>query len=131
MRPCQHIWRGGQRLLTLNAAFSKQSKLSWSAGSGSTMVVPRRSLPFHESTLSNSDFNLLLSFSSLIIMCCLTILSAMCFVMFHIFLVCSWPKVLVPRLPVDVSTMHFSDMEKLNIHAMQLGERGTQLAFKG
>lgn len=29
-----------------------------------------------------------------------------------------WPAVLAPRLPVDVSTMHFSDMEKLNIHAM-------------
>eukprot|EP00435_Cladocopium_sp_Y103_P045885 s792_g13.t1 len=29
-----------------------------------------------------------------------------------------WPAVLVPRLPVDVSNMHFSDMEKLNIHAM-------------
>lgn len=29
-----------------------------------------------------------------------------------------WPVVLVPRLPVDLTQMHFSDMEKLKIHAM-------------
>ena len=101
---------------------------------GSTTVVPRRSLPFHETTLSNSDSRLLLSFSSLIIIWLFDnfISNVFCnvFYLYVILLACSWPKVLVPRLPVDVSTMHFSDMEKLNIHAMQLGEPWNPTSFQ-
>lgn len=36
----------------------------------------------------------------------------------HWNLFCLTYEVLVPRLPVDLTQMHFSDMEKLKIHAM-------------
>ena len=104
---------------------------SWSGGSGSTVVVPLRSPAFssinfvkrrvsfaykflkpHHNVLSDNFIsNVFFNFYSVHSL------------FFHIFPV-YWPKVLLPRLPVDVSSMHFSDMEKLNIHAMQLGQCG-------